>query len=73
MNSVKDVLKNPWVKLIGIALGLGLFGWIVYHVRDVLVPFALALIVAYILDPVVDVLERRKVPRTLAIALLCVG
>lgn len=73
MNSVKDTLKNPWVKLLGIILAIWLFGWIVYLLRDVLVPFALALIVAYILDPVVDILERRKIPRTLAIALLCVG
>ena len=73
MNSVKDTLKNPWIKLLGIILAICLFGWIVYLVRDVLIPFALALIVAYILDPVVDILERRKIPRTLAIALLCVG
>jgi len=73
MNSVKDVLKNPWVKLVGLVLALGLFGWAVYVVRDVLIPFALALIVAYILDPVVDTLERRKIPRTLAIALLTMG
>ena len=73
MNSVKDTLKNPWVKLLGIILAICLFGWIVYRVKDVLVPFALALIVAYILDPVVDMLERRRIPRALAIALLCVG
>ena len=70
METVRDKLRNPWVRLIGVVILAGLFGWLVYGVRNVLVPFALALIVAYILDPVVDALQRRKVPRPLAIVLL---
>jgi len=73
MSSLKDALKNPWVKLVGLVLGLGLLGWALYALKDVLVPFALAFIVAYVLDPVVDVLEHRRIPRSLAIALLAVA
>ena len=38
---------------------------IAYELRDVLAPFALAFIVAYALDPLVDLLERIKLPRPL--------
>jgi len=70
METVGDKLRNPWVRLIGLIILVGLVGWLVYEVRDVLIPFALAVIVAYILDPLVDALERRKVPRPLAIVIL---
>ncbi len=38
---------------------------IAYELRDVLAPFVLAFIVAYALDPLVDLLERIKLPRPL--------
>lgn len=38
----------------------------------VLWPLAVAVVVAYLLDPVVDWIERRKVPRARAILLVCV-
>ena len=38
----------------------------------VLWPLAVAVVVAYLLDPVVDLIERRKVPRVRAILLVCV-
>jgi predicted PurR-regulated permease PerM len=39
--------------------------YIAYELRDVLAPFILAFIVAYALDPIVDLLERIKIPRPL--------
>lgn len=38
----------------------------VYYLRTVLGPFFLALVIAYVLDPVVDKMEARRVPRSLA-------
>ncbi len=39
--------------------------WIAYELRNVLTPFLLALLVAYALDPIVDVFERLRLPRPL--------
>lgn len=44
--------------------------WLLRTTGFLLAPFILALVLAYILDPAVDVLERRRVPRGLAVALL---
>lgn len=41
-----------------------------YVIRSVAVPFLLALILAYFLDPSVDFLERRRIPRSAAIVLV---
>src|SRR5690554_1855769 len=38
--------------------------------KAVLAPFLLALIISYVLNPIVNVLERRKVPRTVAVLLI---
>ncbi len=70
-----------WVSLTALAvavlvvLGLALiwaFGWALRELSAVLMPAALALILAYILDPVVESFVRRKVPRTWAIVLVFV-
>jgi len=39
--------------------------WIAYELRNVLTPFLLAFLVAYALDPLVDLFERIRVPRPL--------
>jgi predicted PurR-regulated permease PerM len=50
---------------IGVALLLT-----VYYLRTVLGPFFLALVIAYVLDPVVTKMEARRVPRSLATLLI---
>jgi predicted PurR-regulated permease PerM len=44
--------------------------WLLETLGGLLAPFLLALAIAYILDPAVDVLERRGIKRILAIAIL---
>lgn len=44
--------------------------WVFQTTGLLMAPFVLAIILAYILDPLVDLLERRRVPRTAAIALM---
>ena len=44
--------------------------WVFETTGLLMAPFVLAMILAYILDPLVDLLERRRVPRTAAIALM---
>jgi predicted PurR-regulated permease PerM len=51
---------------VGVAVGLGL----AYLLRGVLVPLFFAFLLAYALDPFVDWLEARKIPRTVAAPLV---
>ncbi len=46
------------------------FGWLANKLASVIFPLAMAGVFAYLLDPVVDFLEHRKVPRTRAILLV---
>jgi len=68
-----------WLGLSAFALALllsfigGAFwvlGWVAQKLSSVLLPLAVAGIIAYLLDPLVDILERRKVPRVRAILLV---
>jgi predicted PurR-regulated permease PerM len=45
-------------------------GWVLKQLSSVLLPIAVSAICAYLLDPVVDYLERRKIPRSRAILLV---
>jgi len=60
---------NKWVWLAS-ALVVVLF---IYLTKGVMLPFMAGLAIAYFLDPVTDVLERRKVPRGAATAIVLVG
>jgi predicted PurR-regulated permease PerM len=71
--------KILWFSLTALSIGIsvaliGLLAWGVILVLDrlspVLLPLAIAGIMAYLLDPVVDFLERHRVPRTRAILLV---
>ncbi len=68
-----------WFSLtaLAVAILLGLigllcwgFGWVLEKLTPVLLPLALAVVVAYLLDPLVDYLERKRIPRTRAILLV---
>lgn len=50
--------------------GLLALDWLLATTGSVLAPFVLAVALAYMLDPLVDRLEARRIPRVLAIALL---
>ena len=52
-----------WVKVLILVVSLALAGAVVYSLRTVLTPFFVALTLAYLLDPVVQGLERLRLPR----------
>jgi predicted PurR-regulated permease PerM len=54
------------------AATLALSLWLLETIGSLLAPFVLAFVIAYILDPAVDALERRRLKRTLAVVLLLV-
>ena len=65
--------NSRWYFLIGAALVVAL---LFYALGPILTPFMFAAILAYICDPLVDRLQRRRVPRTLAtviVLLLLIG
>jgi len=51
-------------------IGVVVAGLLIYLLRDVLLPFVIGAAVAYLLDPVVDRLERRGLSRNLATSLI---
>ncbi len=68
-----------WFSLTTLAIGVTIavfglviwgLGWLVNALSSVLLPLAFAAVLAYLLDPVVDWLEHKKVPRTRAIILV---
>src|SRR6266849_159462 len=68
-----------WLSLTGVAIALliailALFiwglGWVLKLLSPVLWPLAIAGVIAYLLDPVVDFLERRRVSRSPAILIV---
>lgn len=65
------VRKNPWVQTFIVLTVFVAFLSFTFWIRDVLLPFFIAFIIAYMLDPVVDWLEFRfSLPRTLAVIVL---
>jgi predicted PurR-regulated permease PerM len=58
------------VVLVLIGLVLWGLGWVIQQLTSVLLPIALAGIIAYLLDPLIDFLVARKVPRPRAILLV---
>jgi predicted PurR-regulated permease PerM len=61
--------KKPWRIGFGLAIALIAVG-LLYVLRTALVPVGVALFLAYLLDPVVDRLEARKINRSASILIL---
>jgi predicted PurR-regulated permease PerM len=55
------------------ALGFVALGFVLYWLREVLTPIFLAFAIAYVLDPVVDRLEKWRIPRGAAILVVLLG
>src|SRR5436190_5235549 len=68
-----------WLAITALALGvllaflgllLWMFGWVFQRLSSVILPLAIAGIIAYVLDPLVGFFERKRVPRKRAILLV---
>lgn len=59
-----------WLAIVAV---LGAVGWLLVRLQGVLTPVFFALFIAYLLDPAVDVLEGRGLPRAAGIAVLLAG
>lgn len=66
---MKNITLEKIVKFaIGIA-AIAVLGWVLVKLGNLVLYLVLALILSYVLDPIVNWLQRNKVPRTLAITL----
>lgn len=66
MNNNEKVLDISWAAILKIAFAALLF-YFLYQVREIIILIIFALIVSLLLNPVINFLERKKVPRTLAV------
>ena len=64
--------ENIWFRFVVILVLSALFLWLCYTLREILIPLALAFIVAYIFDPPIDYFERHKIPRSISIAAILI-
>ncbi|MEA2446755.1 MAG: hypothetical protein QOK47_392, partial [Actinomycetota bacterium] len=55
--------------IIGILLLLAIGIWLLFKIRVIFPPLVLALLIIYLLNPLVSRLEKRRVPRSLAAVL----
>ena len=64
MNNEK-ILDISWGTLLKI--GIAFFGfYIVYLIRDILIWLIFALVISVLLEPAIDFLQKRRIPRTIA-------
>ena len=61
MDTVSSVFRRHW-RLISFVLGLIIVFWLLYALRNAIIPFVLGLVLAYLLLPVISWVER-KLPR----------
>jgi predicted PurR-regulated permease PerM len=61
---------TPLLRLVLIGLLLCVAGWLLIRLRAALTPVFFAMLLAYALDPLVDLCERAHMPRSLGIGLL---
>lgn len=67
----EKIRENPWIQLLVVLASITLLLVFLIWIRNILLPFFLAFIIAYILDPVVDWIENKlHLHRTVAIVLI---
>lgn len=64
MAEAKRELRWGWLTILAVGIVL------LYLAKSILVPFIVALLLAYAFDPVVDFLERRRIPRAVGVWLI---
>ncbi len=69
----RKVLESPWMRAGAMLAALAATALAIYLLRAVLVPLLFAFLVAYILHPVADTLERRRIPRMPAVIVIVVA
>lgn len=71
-HSHDSILPPKWVLF---ALVITLFGWLIWELKEIASLLVVAYCIAYLIDPIVSKLERKRIPRTVGIIItfLCLG
>lgn len=72
MNEKNSVLDISWATILKISFALVVL-YTVYLIRDILIWFLFALILSILFNPLVDFLQKRKVPRFIAVIVVYFG
>lgn len=70
--TVRDhrMMQDQMLKRIFILAGIVLFIWLIYLLLPVVIPFFIAFLVAYLFSPLVQFIQKRGLPRWLAISIV---
>ncbi|MDP2821050.1 MAG: AI-2E family transporter [bacterium] len=68
----KKAFEISWSALFKIAVAVLIF-YFVYFIRDILLSFVFALIISILFDPIIDFLQKYKIPRILGVILVYVS
>lgn len=69
---LREICANKWIKLVVLTAGVIILGMFLHRISSILTALAIAWVLAYICDPVVDWLEARGVSRTLGVVFLAI-
>ncbi|HPQ70989.1 MAG TPA: AI-2E family transporter [bacterium] len=72
MSFLREIWANKWVKFAVLVAALLLFFWLIHRLSSILTALAVAWVLAYICDPLVDRMEARRIPRTAGVALFAI-
>ena len=74
MNAARTGMNVPQIlTILVVLLGLALSAWLVYMIRQTLLPFGIAFFLSYVLMPLVDRLESRGMPRIAGVLVIYAG
>jgi predicted PurR-regulated permease PerM len=74
MNASRSGMNVPQIlTILLVLLMLGLAGWLLYAIRQTLLPFGIAFFLSYVLMPLVDRMESRGVPRMVGVLVIYAG
>ena len=71
MNGEK-ILDISWRTILKISVAVAIF-YILYSVRDILIWFVFALTISILFNPAINFLQKRRIPRTIAVVLVYLG
>ncbi len=68
----EKILNISWRTILKISIAVAIF-YILYSVRDILIWFIFALTISILFNPIINFLQKRRIPRTIAVVLVYVG
>jgi predicted PurR-regulated permease PerM len=68
-----EVQEFPLMRRLRTGIAILLLVWMVVNAQGIIIPFLIAFSLAYLINPLVDLFERIRIPRLLAVSILFAG